>query len=306
MSGLALLLLIGLALATGILVAVNAWVLTHPPRRSFAWAVSRGKPADPSEMDPPAPFESWEFVHGSRKSPVWDVKGNAHAGPTIILTHGWGDSRLGALVRLPSLVEVASRIVIWDLPGHGEASGHCRLGSRHDEAALRSLIEQVGDQRIVLYGWSLGAGLSIAAAIGAQPVVGVIAEAPYAIPSTPARNVLTLQRLPVFTLRPAMVVLSLMFGHGLRWRGFDRREWASKLEVPLLIIHGEHDAVCPFADGAEIAAKARLGRLLEVPGGDHNRLWTNPESGAVCREGVVGFLQELERSRGQDQPNAFL
>jgi len=304
--GLALLLLIGLALAAGIGVALNAWVLTHPPRRSCAWAVSRGKPTDPGEIDPPVPFEAWEFVHGSRKSPVWDVKGAANGGPTIIMTHGWGDSRLGALARLPSLVKISSRIVIWDLPGHGEAPGYCRLGSHHDMRALRSLIEQIGDPRIVLYGWSLGAGLSIAAASGARCVIGVIAEAPYAIPPTPARNVLRIQRLPVFTLAPAMGTLSLMFGHGLRWREFDRRVWASRLEVPLLVLHGEHDEVCPIADGREIARMAPMGQLLEVPGGDHNRLWTAPESGKICREAVARFVMDLEQPRAPDQPNAFL
>src|SRR5689334_9666437 len=117
----------GLALLWCAAVAYTTWMLTHPPRRPYAAAVARGRPGDPGDLD--RAFESWSVRSRGMDLPVGDVPGDDAAGPVVVMTHGWADSRVGGLVRLPSILPVASRVVLWDLPGHGEAPGTCRLGT---------------------------------------------------------------------------------------------------------------------------------------------------------------------------------
>src|SRR5438105_2541012 len=100
-------------------------MLTHPARRTYASAVARGKPGDPSELGAALEFSAWGLKTGGLELPVWDIRGEREDGPVVVLTHGWGDSRIGALARLGAVAATASRVVAWDMRGHGEAPGIC-------------------------------------------------------------------------------------------------------------------------------------------------------------------------------------
>src|SRR5262249_23566921 len=156
----------------GVCLAALTWytvrTLQHPPRRGYAYAVARSAPGDPSELATPAPFETWTFQPPGVPGPiaVWDIRGASPDGPTVIVTHGWGESRVLSLARVPAMLGTAGRLILWDLPGHGDSPGMCRLGTQEVDA-LRTLIERAqGPAPLVLYGSSLGGGVSIAAAAG--------------------------------------------------------------------------------------------------------------------------------------------
>jgi pimeloyl-ACP methyl ester carboxylesterase len=292
--GLAAFLLLTLGLGWAALVASTAWMLTHPPRRTYASAVSRGRPGDPAELSPPRGFERWSITRNGITLPVWDVPGDLPAGgPTIILSHGWADSRIGGLVRAPALVPFASRLILYDGRGHGEAGGTCRLGTE-ETADLLDLIDRIADgSPLVLYGWSLGAGVSLAVASGNHRIAAVIAESPYRVPATPARNVLTLRGLPYrCVLAPALTALRVL-NPGLAPRRFDRAAAASRIECPVLVLHGEDDEICPVADGRAVAAAAPNSRLAVIPGGGHNDLWTDPRLAALSAERLAAFLAAI-------------
>ena len=306
LTGLALLLLAGLGVALAAAVGHTLHTLRHPPRRAYAWALARGAPSDPSEVRAPEipgglPFESWPLRSRGADLPVWDVHGLRPDGPVIIFTHGWGESRTVALARLPHLAPLASRIILWDLPGHGDAGGVSTLGAREADDLL-ALIDRLGQSPpIVLYGDSLGAGISIAAAAaGRGDIAAVVAEAPYRVPIVPARNVLRAAALPWRIPLPiAMAILGLRLGHGLSWASerygtpFDRARLAANVGVPLLVLHGENDAVSPIADGRAIAAAAPRGAIAEIPGAGHLDIWTTPESAALARAALAGFIDRV-------------
>jgi pimeloyl-ACP methyl ester carboxylesterase len=312
-TGLGALLLIGLVIAIITMTIYTIYILTHPPRRTYASALARGRPGEPAELDPgprgKRPFTSWTFQHQGLDLPVWDIQGDKPDGPIFILSHGWGDSRIGGLTRTPALATHASRLILWDMPGHGEAKGTCALGTREVDALL-TLIDRVGAP-VVLFGWSLGAGVSIAAAAREAEIEGVparslgpsdaqrkitavIAEAPYRLPWTPARNVLASFGLPFrINLPLAMGFLGMRFGLGPRWPGFDRAQLAAKLRSPLLVIHGALDAICPVEDGRDIANAAPKHELLILDNGAHHSIWTDPQFGEPCAKALERFLASM-------------
>ncbi|MCK6476176.1 MAG: alpha/beta hydrolase [Phycisphaerales bacterium] len=303
--GLSLLLGVGLGIFVTTVIGRTIYIMTHPPRRTYASAVARGKPGDPSEIPPPRgprTFSSWSFPSRGRSLPVWDVVGDNAAGPIIILSHGWGDSRVGGLSRLPELARHASRLILWDMPGHGDAPGTCSLGTREVDDLLE-LIRCVREPNrdIVLYGWSMGSGVSIAAAASdvrqrQARIAAVIAEAPSRGIVAPARAVLRENNLPrSWNVMPALWLLGIDFGVGPTWRRkgpFDRAELAGRLECPLLVLRGEHDAIASHEDAAAIATAAR-GTLATIPGGGHHGLWTNEAHAAEVRRVVHPFLAAL-------------
>lgn len=301
LPGLLLLLGEGLLVALLALIAHTAWTITHPPRRTFATALAAGRPTDPSKLDIPLAFEEWMFraARGSRSLdlPVWDIKGRHESGPVVILTHGWGDSRIGALSRIPSLADRASRIIAWDMAGHGEAPGTCSLGHREVDDLL-SLIERVGREReIVLSGWSFGAGVSIAAAArineltNPPTISGVIAESASRFVDTAPRNVMIAKGLPHRVNLPiALRWIGWRCGAGARWRGFDRVPMAAMLSCPLLFIHGQDDPISPLDDAFALAGAAKNARVDVIPGAGHMGLWSEPANRARCESALEWVL----------------
>ncbi|GJM19190.1 MAG: alpha/beta hydrolase [Phycisphaeraceae bacterium] len=302
--GLAALLGIGLALYVCVLIVYTARSLTHPPRRTYASAVARNVPGDPSELDEPLEFEDRRIDLGKNEVRCWMVEGRDPSGPTVILSPGWGDSRVGALVRVRAFVPFASRVAMVDPPGHGDTPGACDLGAMQSTLLLKSSEALAGEVPVVLAGWSLGAGVSIEAAARHDDdpqsvadkrarIVGVIAEAPYRLVRTPAERVMRARGLPVrFNLGPAFGLIGFSEGVGPRWRDFDRAMWAAKLACPLLVLHGTDDPVSPIEDGREIASAAPEGEIIETAGAGHNDLWTNPDFRERQTEAIARFFRE--------------
>lgn len=290
---------VALVAAVLILTGRTLVLLTAPPRRTYGGEIARSRPGDPGEMSPeqggPRHYDSWRFESRGRVLHVWDIRGDDPAGPVVVMTHGWGDSKIGSLVRLAAFLPRASRVIAWDMPGHGESGGRSTLGVK-EPSDLRELLQRIGsDKPVILMGWSLGAGVSIAAA--AQEGLGiaaVIAEAPYRIARTPAHGVMETLGFPATPNLPfALWLLGIEFGLGPTWKGFDRAALAARLCCPLLVLHGTSDEVCPVQDGRDIASAAPDGSMLEIEGGTHLSLWSSPETRARVMEGVDRFLLGL-------------
>lgn len=308
LPGLLILLGLGLALGWGAIVLYTFWLLRHPPRRTYAWAVARQLPGDPSEVilsgsNRPT-FSSWTFRSQGLELPVWDIPGARADGGTLIITHGWADSRISMLDRLPALHPHFARIILWDMPAHGEAPGACTLGI-HESSALRALIDRTAGARpLVLYGFSLGATVSLHAASDNPAVHGLVLEAPYRQPWTPAFNVLRLRALPYrSTLAPAMVLAGLRAGAGLSWwprsRGASRTDavtTALQVRQTALVLHSRDDEISPLADGRDIAAALPASRLYELAGALHQDLWRHERTNIQAAQAVTDLLDLLQSS----------
>jgi pimeloyl-ACP methyl ester carboxylesterase len=339
LTGLLTILALGLLIAQTAAIGYTLRMLTRPPRRTYAGAVARGLPGDPSELSPALPFTQWSFNSRRRELPVWDITGLNPEGPTLILSHGWGESRTTSLPRLAALAPLCSRLIAWDMPGHGMSPGSCSLGI-HEPQDLLALISALNThptaakidiqsatqyniisqkhastpRPIILYGFSLGAGISIAAAAQrcrsapntsaaapatapSNPIAAVIAEAPYRLPRTPANNVLKLTGFPrVPNLDIALALHGLDQRAGLTFatsRSFDRAAHAKSLTIPLLILQGTADAVTPPQDAQSIANAASSATLYLIPNCEHLDMWTHEVFRTQALQACANFIHKL-------------
>lgn len=301
MTGLLMLMAIGFALYAAFLVGSTLLTLQYPPRRTYAWAVSRRVAGEPGELSPPLDFRRFEFTSRGRALVAWDIQGLDPAGPLVVLTHGWSDSKVGALSRVSALAPMCSRLIAWDLPGHGESPGACELGLREAEDLLQLLrtIDAGEGVPVILMGWSLGAGVSLVAAKEAN-VAGVIAEAAYRFGDTPARNVMRARGSPWRMNLPLAIWLVCKRARVAEsaWSKFDRAAHAESLACPLLVLHGSADIVSPPDEARAITSNAKHAAYHEIPGARHNDMWTNPANREAATRIVREFLERVSQATG--------
>lgn len=305
------LLLTGAAVYWIALVAFTTIRLRNPPRRGYAFAVSRGVPGEPAELpDSPACLE-WCLDRAGLRLPVWDITGADPAGPTLIITHGWSESRVINLGRVSAALPVVSRAVLWDMPGHGDAPGRCALGAR-EAADLVALAERClgvdaaaragSVPPLVLWGASLGSEVTLLAAAEltrrGTPPAGVIAEGAYRNGIIPARNVLREARLPVFfNLASALVATAVINRRHPLWRWRSVMDRTRDIAAPVLYLHGEADQISPIDDARAMAAARPAGRFVDIPGATHDDAWGLPGPREHAADAVRRFITGLPRPR---------
>ena len=262
------------AVVSGVLV----YAMLNPPRKTFAVAVAKGGATDPADLGWSAEPITFSLTGGS-SSPGWIIDGLEPSGPTILVVHGFGDSRFGALTWTPLLIPLARRVVVFDLRGHGDSEArYCQQGGV-ETVDLIGVLDQLNgssepaDGQVVLFGYSMGAVIAIAAAAAAPDrVAAVVAEGVYRHWQEPVRRLMRSKRLPV---QPFLAIAGGVLRLAIRGQSdFDRVEHASRLRCPLLVLHGADDRLCPLESARAIAAAAPNGRLEVFEGGGHLDLAT--------------------------------
>jgi uncharacterized protein len=294
--GLLVLILIAIILLWLFAAAGLVYALGHPRRKTFAVALGKGDPTDPADLELEAQEVTFTLSDGSR-SPGWVIEGNDPQGPTVVIVHGFGDSRYGALRRAPLIVPYAKRVVVFDLPGQGESESKRAYGGLREPDDVLAVLGQLQKQdaaRIVLLGASMGAGVAIVAAAKAEGdirdgVVGVIAEGPYRHWDEPLHNVFRRHRYPRWPIIPLAGGWLRLTARG--FKGFDRAGHAARLGCPLLVMHGSEDGLCPITSARQIAQAASGGEFIEIEGGGHDDLPCEHEQ--AYRGAVGDFLKRL-------------
>ena len=297
---LALLFLVAALVVLGAMVSATVRESLRPARRATGWALGVDWPLDPEAVG--CPFESWELDRpGGIRLPVWDVKGHRAEGPVLILIHGFGRSRLTWLPHLAEWRGRASRVLMVDLRGHGDAvpdgSGLGDTDVPDVIELVRRVSEAEGPRRpIVLIGRSLGASVGILAAGESELVDGVIAVAPYETLAVPLSNRIRLRGLPTLLVVPISILVLSVLGRRPR----STTAAASRMTVPLLVVQGDCDQISPSEGARGIADAASRSRFELVAGAGHGDHWDRePER---LDAAVDEFLLELE-SAGLEHPS---
>ncbi len=208
--------LILFGIAAGVLVVLTAVAvahrMTHPDRRTYGSALARGIACEPSELGLVSETREFQLTDGTSTS-AWVIEGGSPNGPTVILTHGWSSSRYWSLTKAPRFAPYAARVVVYDMRGHGDATGPIStLGVKEpgdliqimneldrdanvelenveletdSRTASRTGSESASERaRFVLQGSSMGAGITLQAAVsdfaaGRNRIQSVMVEGPY-------------------------------------------------------------------------------------------------------------------------------
>ncbi|MCW2537447.1 MAG: Pimeloyl-ACP methyl ester carboxylesterase [Modestobacter sp.] len=207
--------------------------------------------------------------------------------PGVVLVPGLGlDQRSSARVRR----RIAADVVL--LPGMGRRSA---VPSIDDLARL--LLGRLGPGPVLLVGHSQSCEVVVAAAARDDRVTGLLLLGPTTDPP--------MRRLPVLALRwvrtavrepwwQVPLILAQWLRTGPRamvalWRRTAPDPVDERLRgvgVPVLVVRGTRDALCPRDWAAHLAGCAPRGRLVELAGAAHMTVQSHPDD-------VVRLLQEL-------------
>ncbi len=174
--------------------------------------------------------------------------------PIVLYFQGNGGALRLRADRFRALVADGAGLLALSYRGYGGSSGSpSEAGLIRDAlAAYDFAAARHPPRRIVLWGESLGSGVAVALA-AERPVGGVMLDAPF----TSAADV----GAAAYPILP------------VRWLikdAFRSDERIARINAPLLVLHGERDAVVPIGFGERLFALAREPkRFVRFPNGGH-------------------------------------
>lgn len=168
---------------------------------------------------------------------------------------------------LPWLLEAGLSVLVFDYRGYGRSSGHPSVrGVVTDGLAAARLHDELRPPHLpsVLYGYSLG-GAVAAQLIGRHPFDGLILQSTFTSLTRIAR--VAFPRAPM---------------HLLAGGTFNTLGAVSRLDVPLLLLHGTDDEAVPCAMAHELYGACPSGkRIYAVDGGLHKDIFQRDPGGLV-------------------------
>ena len=174
--------------------------------------------------------------------------------PLIVYFHGKGGILADRAERFRLFAKSGWGLLAVAWRGYGGSSGTpSEAGLRLDaEAAYAEAARLASADRLVLMGESLGTGLAVGIA-ARHPAAALVLDSAYA-----SIEALAQQRYPMFPV-------------GLAIRDPFRTDHdIGNVHMPLLMTHGEADAIIPIAEARKLFALANDPKtFLELPGGPH-------------------------------------
>jgi fermentation-respiration switch protein FrsA (DUF1100 family) len=181
----------------------------------------------------------------------------APGGPVILHFGGNGDSLAGQSGRWRQVADAGVGFLAPAYRGYSGSSGRATETTLHRDAevAYAWLTARHAASDIVIMGHSLGSGIAVRLA-AEHPARALVLESPF----TSAVDVGAAE-LPWLPVRLLM------------WDRYPSRDWIGKVRMPLLVVHGDRDAVIPFRFGRELYDLANQPKtFVRIAGGGHNDL----------------------------------
>jgi uncharacterized protein len=187
---------------------------------------------------------------------VWHVPPR-DAGPVVVYFHGNGGSLRYRIDRFRGLTAGGDGLIALSYRGYGGSTGRpTEAGLIEDAKATYGFATSLYPaDKLILWGESLGSGVAIALA-AEQPVGRLILEAPFASAVDIAAG--------AYPFMPVRWLMKDQFRSDLR---------IANIRAPVLVLHGDRDAVVPIASGERLFALIKSPkRFMRIPGGGHENL----------------------------------
>lgn len=279
---------------------------------SFAITKAGTRPDERARTDTPAAhgaqFEEVTFTAGDGvRLSGWYLPSRTHR-LTVVMTHGLFRSRYEMLGRGLRLWQQGYGVLLYDLRRHGRSAGEFSsvgyFERRDVEAALKFTEMREPQNRIVLFGVSMGAAATLLAAAETQHderLAGVVAESSFLSFSDTARHHVGLTPLPTSPFAPLLIKFT-GWRLGFAPESFDVLSAVRKLRVPLLFIGSGADRRMPNETVLEPlydAAPSLLKRKIVVPGATHGHAYD------VAPDAYMNALDQFLQTVAPDDPAAI-
>lgn len=223
---------------------------------------------------------------------VWDVSA-AKPRATVVLFHGYASTKSRLLKEAKAFHELGCNVRLVDFRGSGGSTGsETTLGVFEADdvaAACRDAVTRHPDLPLVLYGRSMGS-VAILRAVSEKMVdpAGIIVECPFDRLTTTVGNRFTSMGLPAFPFAQMLIFWGGV-QHGMNGFAHNPAEYASRVECPTLVLHGDKDMRVLLPEAQAVFDHLGGEKQLEVyPGVGHESCYrTRPE---LWREHVAAFL----------------
>lgn len=191
---------------------------------------------------PTGEYETF-YIPGDNKLEGWKIVAKNPQG-TVILFHGYGDSKSGMISRAGILRSYGYNTVLIDFRGSGGSEGNTTTIGYHEAEDVRSAYQYLaaqGEETIYLLGTSMGA-VAIMKAVSDHDLhpAGIIIECPFGTMYQTVCARFHNMRLPAFP----MASLFLFWG-GLQnnFNAFSHKpvKYAKNIHCPTLLINGGQD-----------------------------------------------------------------
>lgn len=186
---------------------------------------------------------------------VWYAPASVPGAPTVLYAHGNAGHLADRAERLQRFIDQGTGLAIFAYRGYSGSTGRpSEAANVADAIAVYDWLtheRSVSEEQLALYGESLGSGVVMQLA-AKRPVAAIILDAPFtSIAEVGQRH---------YPFLPAKLMM--------RDR-YDSMRVADQSQAPVLVIHGERDAIVPVA----------MGRALARACGDRARIVTFPLAG---------------------------
>jgi hypothetical protein len=295
----------------GILVAAAAAPVALAYRFAVVYRVRAGfperRPPERTPADLGLPFESTTVESDGVRLAAWFMPARGGAsGPGVVIVHGWESARDRTLPHAQFLHAAGFHCLLIDVRGHGSNPPESLPISGGEfgadaAAGLRALLARPEVTAGAILGHSMGAvGALLAAAAADSRCAAVVSVSAPADPRLLTRQTFRLARLPIPSpiAHPLAWLTARVYvrprGHSVR--DTSARHAAARYDGPVLLVHGDQDAVIPLTHLERLEAAALAGRVtgpaterverLVVAGGQHS--WLYEDEG--YRRTVARFL----------------
>jgi len=237
-------------------------------KRAFA-PPQRSTEAAPSDVG--LAYETvWLTSLNSTQLHTWWIPTTGRA-PVVIVLHGWGGNSSLMLPLASHIHDAGFHALFLDARNHGRSEHDTFSSMPRFSEDLDVAIEYVtgrGDvSTIGVLGHSVGAGAAILSASNGSSIDAVVSVSSFAHPGEVMRDQMNIPR-PI--LRVVLEAVQRTIGY--RFDEFAPRARVDKVDIPILLVHGDADEVVPLSNLYEIAEAHGSAEIMVVPGGGHSDL----------------------------------
>ena len=271
----------------------------EPPRSAPAFVSGDIYPNDPL-LAYGIEYESVEYEAPLGKQDAWRFEGDDDT--WAIFVHGLRGVPADGLSSLPVLHDLGLPALFItyrnDKGQPRDPSGIHQYGLTEWQdlhAAVEYALSQPGARDVVLIGHSMGGGIVVKFLYEsplAGSVTGVVMDSPAMDFEAPVDLGARERNLPGFVAATVKWIATLRFG--VDWDAMDYLEDADRLDVPILLIHGEDDSRVPIETSDRLAElRPDLVTYSVYPDATHADAW-NVDSGRYERELREFLLRVIE------------